>query len=97
MTNEQALIAWFRASTSYINAHRGKTFVIHLGGRLLSELERKAEQQNHAYVYALTTVASHFFLENGFVELGVESLPNSREPLYNCQRNSKILKKQLKG
>ncbi|MDP7402898.1 MAG: amino-acid N-acetyltransferase [Gammaproteobacteria bacterium] len=68
-----------------------------LGGRLLSELERKAEQQNLTYVYALTTVASHFFLENGFVELGVEALPNSRKPLYNYQRNSKILKKQLKG
>ena len=36
MTNEEELIAWFRASTSYINAHRGKTFVIHLGGDVLS-------------------------------------------------------------
>ena len=36
MSNEEALIAWFRASTSYINAHRGKTFVIHLGGDALA-------------------------------------------------------------
>ena len=36
MTNEEELIAWFRASTSYINAHRGKTFVIHLGGDALA-------------------------------------------------------------
>ena len=36
MTNEEELIAWFRASTSYINAHRGKTFVIHLGGDVLA-------------------------------------------------------------
>ena len=68
-----------------------------LGGRLLSELERKAKQQNHAYVYALTTFASHFFLENGFVEISIEALPKSRKPLYNYQRNSKILKKRLKG
>ena len=68
-----------------------------LGERLLSELERKAEQQNLTYVYALTTVASHFFLEKGFVEIGVEELPDSRKSLYNYQRNSKILKKPLKG
>lgn len=68
-----------------------------LGERLLSELERKAEQQNLNYVYALTTVASHFFLEKGFVEIGVEELPDSRKSLYNYQRNSKILKKPLKG
>ena len=68
-----------------------------LGERLLSELERKAEQQNYTYVYALTTVASHFFLEKGFVEIGVEELPDSRKSLYNYQRNSKILKKPLKG
>ena len=49
-----------------------------LGGRLLSELERKAEQQNLTYVYALTTVASHFFLEKGFVEIGVEELPEQK-------------------
>ena len=36
MSNEEALIAWFRASTSYINAHRGKTFVIYLGGDALA-------------------------------------------------------------
>ncbi|MEC8331278.1 MAG: amino-acid N-acetyltransferase, partial [Pseudomonadota bacterium] len=36
MINEEELIAWFRASTSYINAHRGKTFVIHLGGDALA-------------------------------------------------------------
>ena len=68
-----------------------------LGGRLLCELEKKARQQNHAHVYALTTVASHFFLEYGFVELGVGALPNCRKTLYNYRRNSKILKKQLKG
>ena len=68
-----------------------------LGGRLLCELEKKARQQNHAHVYALTTVASHFFLENGFVELGVGALPNCRKTLYDYRRNSKILKKQLKG
>jgi hypothetical protein len=35
MNNEQdsiGMIEWFRASTSYINRHRGKVFVVLLSG-----------------------------------------------------------------
>ncbi|MFK7863536.1 MAG: amino-acid N-acetyltransferase [Pseudohongiellaceae bacterium] len=35
MLNNQDLINWFRASTSYINAHRGKTFVVLISGEAL--------------------------------------------------------------
>ena len=31
-----ALVEWFRASTQYINAHRGKTFVVALSGEALA-------------------------------------------------------------
>lgn len=35
MLNNQKLIEWFRASTTYINAHRGKVFVVLLSGEAL--------------------------------------------------------------
>ena len=40
MDNEQdsiAMIEWFRASTSYINTHRGKVFVVLLSGEALAD------------------------------------------------------------
>ncbi len=36
-TNEQAFVRWFRGSTPYINAFRGRTFVITFGGELIAE------------------------------------------------------------
>ena len=35
MLNNQQLIEWFRASTTYINAHRGQVFVVLLSGEAL--------------------------------------------------------------
>ncbi len=37
MTNSNDMIEWFRASTSYINAHRHKIFVVHLPGEALAD------------------------------------------------------------
>ncbi|MFT6093601.1 MAG: amino-acid N-acetyltransferase, partial [Pseudohongiellaceae bacterium] len=37
MLNNQQLIEWFRASTTYINAHRGQVFVVLLSGEALSD------------------------------------------------------------
>lgn len=37
MATDTHLIDWFRASTTYINAHRGKTFVVLLSGEALLE------------------------------------------------------------
>ena len=35
MEDPQQIVEWFRASTAYINAHRGKTFVVFLSGEAL--------------------------------------------------------------
>ena len=43
----------------------------------------------------LTTQATHWFLEHGYVRQGIESLPMSRQALYNWQRNSQVLVKRL--
>jgi amino-acid N-acetyltransferase len=43
----------------------------------------------------LTTRTAHWFIERGFVEAGVDELPEARRELYNLQRRSKVLVKSL--
>ncbi len=43
----------------------------------------------------ITTSTMQWFLERGFEEVGVESLPESRRDIYNWQRKSKIYMKNL--
>jgi len=66
-----------------------------LGERLLLALEKQARQMKATTVYALTTVASHFFMERGFAEISVDELPQGRQKLYNYQRKSKVFTKTL--
>jgi amino-acid N-acetyltransferase len=66
-----------------------------LGQRLLSNLEQEARKQGLARVFILTTAATHWFLEKGFSESTVDELPDSKKQLYNYQRNSKVLVKNL--
>ena len=63
------------------------------GERLLQALEQQATQQQLARVFVLTTVAAHWFQEQGFVESNQQQLPDQK--LYNLQRNSKVFIKQL--
>jgi amino-acid N-acetyltransferase len=42
-------------------------------------------------VFALTTQTSDFFLEHGFSEVPVESLPEAKRRRYNRARNSLVL------
>ncbi len=66
-----------------------------LGSRLLTSLEREARNRNLNRVFILTTAATHWFLENGFRQSSVDELPQSKKLLYNYQRNSKVLVKDL--
>lgn len=63
--------------------------------RLLEELECEARAQGLTEVFVLTTQTAHWFLEQGFEEANLESLPERRQALYNLQRNSKVLRKRL--
>ena len=63
------------------------------GERLLKALEQQATQQQLKSVFVLTTVAAHWFQEQGFVEADRNRLPDQK--LYNLQRNSKVFSKQL--
>lgn len=65
------------------------------GDRLLANLEAMAKEKAMKKLFVLTTVASHWFLEKGFVESGINDLPEKRQELYNFQRKSKVLIKSL--
>ncbi len=46
-------------------------------------------------IVVLTTQTAHWFVERGFVKQPLESLPTSKQSLYNWQRNSNVFEKQL--
>jgi amino-acid N-acetyltransferase len=60
------------------------------GERLLESIKKHARQQGIKSIFVLTTVTAHWFLEQGFVEAGLEDLPSKKKQLYNFQRNSKV-------
>ncbi|WP_439101734.1 amino-acid N-acetyltransferase [Congregibacter sp.] len=63
--------------------------------RLLQELKEEALSQGLKEVFVLTTQTAHWFLEQGFEEGSLDSLPPTRKALYNLQRNSKVFFKTL--
>lgn len=65
--------------------------------KLLDHIEKCASKLGYKSIFTLTTQTSHWFLEQGFKEVNVETLPSSRKKLYNFQRNSKVLRKTING
>ena len=65
------------------------------GERLLSLLEKQAREMGLRRLFVLTTQAIHWFQEHGFHKTDVRSLPVRRRLLYNYQRNSRVLLKEL--
>lgn len=65
------------------------------GNVVLRALERRAEESGMREVFALTTQASHWFQDSGYVRGDIEDLPIERLALYNVQRNSVVLQKSL--
>ncbi|HSJ03259.1 MAG: amino-acid N-acetyltransferase, partial [Verrucomicrobium sp.] len=69
------------------------------GRKLVAYAEDVARQRGAAWLFALSTQASRFFEEKmGYVDVGPEILPNERREQYDRSgRNSKVLKKALRG
>jgi amino-acid N-acetyltransferase len=67
------------------------------GERLLTRIEQRARAAGLTRLFVLTTRTMHWFLKRGFVQAGVESLPRERRHLYNWQRKSQVLIKELGG
>ncbi len=65
------------------------------GASLLEAIEAKARAAGIQRLFVLTTRTAHWFIEHGFSEAGVESLPTDKQAMYNWQRRSKILVKAL--
>jgi len=63
--------------------------------RLLDYAYRKARQLNLKKLFVLSTQTMHWFIERGFLSSDIDSLPEPLKVLYNPQRNSKVLCKDL--
>lgn len=65
------------------------------GDRMLSYVVRQAQDAGMKTLFVLTTQTAHWFLERGFREAGVDALPVAKQKMYNLQRNSKVLIRDL--
>jgi amino-acid N-acetyltransferase len=65
------------------------------GEDLLKACEERAKNMRIRRLFALTTHAAHWFLEQGFRAGDVAKLPSRRQALYNWRRGSKVFLKRL--
>src|SRR5687767_14553660 len=65
------------------------------GERLLNACEERAKSLRLRKLFALTTQASHWFLEQGFRAADVDALPERRKAQYNPRRGSKVFLKRI--
>lgn len=65
------------------------------GDQLRRHIEARARKAGIKRLFVLTTRTAHWFVERGFVEVGLDALPPARRELYNYQRRSKVLVKSL--
>lgn len=65
------------------------------GDDLMQHIEWQARKKHMKKLFTLTTQTMHWFIERGYVECNIDDLPIEKKSLYNYQRNSKILCKQL--
>lgn len=66
-----------------------------LGSELLNAIEVFATQSHINKLFLLTTHTHHWFIEHGFKEQKLTDLPETKQAMYNFQRNSKVLIKAL--
>jgi amino-acid N-acetyltransferase len=65
------------------------------GEDLLKACEERAKSLRVRRLFALTTHAAHWFLEQGFRAGEVDALPSRRQALYNWRRGSKVFLKRI--
>lgn len=65
------------------------------GDQLRQHIEQRARAARIKRLCVLTTRTAHWFVERGYAEAGPDALPQSRRELYNYQRRSKVLLKNL--
>ena len=65
------------------------------GEKLVEQLSAEAKRRGFRKLFVLTTRATHWFIERGFVPSSVTVLPRAKRSLYNWQRRSKVLVRTL--
>lgn len=65
------------------------------GERILKHMEKRARRAGVTKLFVLTTRTTHWFLKRGFIAATVDDLPKDRQRMYNWQRKSVVLIKQL--
>ena len=63
---------------------------------LLARAEDNAKKSGIRQLFSLTTHTPHWFVEHGFSRARIEDLPMQKQNIYNYQRNSIVLIKQLR-
>lgn len=65
------------------------------GEKLMQAIEMQARNVGMQNIFLLTTRAAQWFVERGYREESIDTLPEQRRDLYNFQRRSKVLVKPL--
>jgi amino-acid N-acetyltransferase len=65
------------------------------GERLLLRIEARAKKEGIKKLFVLTTRTEHWFLKRGFMRSSVDDLPEERKQIYNWDRKSMVLTKNL--
>lgn len=65
------------------------------GERLLKQIEKRARNLGLKKIFVLTVRTEHWFLKRGFTKTSIDSLPDDRRKLYNWQRRSLVLIKNI--
>ena len=65
------------------------------GNRLLEYINQKAKELALKKLYVLSTQTMHWFIERGFLSSAINQLPDQLKSLYNPERNSKVLVKDI--
>ncbi|VAW77451.1 N-acetylglutamate synthase [hydrothermal vent metagenome] len=65
------------------------------GNSLLNHIKNIAKNIGIKKIFALTTLSEHWFIEQGFIETDIETLPIEKKQFYNLQRKSKIFCKHI--
>jgi len=66
-----------------------------VGGGLPLLEQTLGQPQRVRRLFALTTRAQHWFVEQGFRQAAISSLPQRRQALYNWKRGSKVFVKRI--
>lgn len=65
------------------------------GSQLLEHLITQAKTQHLTQLFVLSTQTMHWFIERGFEETEIKTLPKQRQAFYNYKRNAKVLCKTI--